>query len=69
MTAFSLQEIHNKMQVLLGQEGSYVDEIYYCPHHPDKGFEGEIPELKYECHCRKPKPGLLLQAAAEFNID
>lgn len=64
-----LQEIHNKMQVLLGQEGSYVDGVYYCPHHPDKGFEGEIAELKCECLCRKPKPGLLLQAAEEFNID
>lgn len=64
-----LQEIHNKMETLLGQEGAYLDAIYYCPHHPDKGFAGERPEYKIICNCRKPKPGLLLQAAQDFNID
>ena len=54
---------------LLGKEGAYIDGIYICPHHPDKGFEGERPEYKFDCDCRKPKPGLLLQAAKEFNID
>jgi len=69
VTVPELREIHNKMETLLGQEGAYVDAIYYCPHHPHKGFEGEIPELKFDCACRKPKPGLLLQAAEDFNID
>ncbi|MGN0531504.1 MAG: HAD-IIIA family hydrolase [Eubacterium sp.] len=64
-----LNEIHNKMETLLGNNGAYVDAIYYCPHHPDKGFDGEIPELKVDCECRKPKPGLLLKAARDFNID
>lgn len=64
-----LQEIHNKMETLLGEQGAYVDAIYYCPHHPHKGYEGERPELKIECDCRKPKPGMLLQAAKDFNID
>lgn len=64
-----LQQIHNKMETLLGQHGAYLDAIYYCPHHPDKGFPGERPEYKIECNCRKPKPGLLLQAAQDFNID
>lgn len=64
-----LQQIHNKMETLLGNEGAYLDAIYYCPHHPDKGFVGEIPELKIPCDCRKPKPGMLLQAADEYNID
>lgn len=64
-----LQEIHNKMETLLGEQGAYVDAIYYCPHHPHKGYEGERPELKIECDCRKPKPGMLLQAAKNFNID
>lgn len=63
-----LQEIHNKMETLLGEQGAYVDAIYYCPHHPHKGYEGERPELKIECDCRKPKPGMLLQAAKDFNI-
>lgn len=64
-----LQNIHNKMETLLGNDGAYVDAIYYCPHHPHKGFEGEIPELKFDCECRKPKPGMLLKAAEDFNID
>lgn len=64
-----LHEIHRKMETLLGKDGAYIDGIYICPHHPDKGFEGERPEYKIDCDCRKPKPGLLLQAAKEFNID
>lgn len=64
-----LEEIHNKLETLLGQEGAYLDGIYYCPHHPDKGFAGERPELKIGCSCRKPKPGMLLKAAQDFNID
>ena len=64
-----LDQIHNKMETLLGAEGAYLDAIYYCPHHPDKGFEGEVVELKINCDCRKPKPGMLLRAAHDFNID
>lgn len=64
-----LQEIHNKMETLLGAEGAYLDGIYYCPHHPQKGYAGEIPELKIDCGCRKPKPGMLLKAAEDFHID
>lgn len=64
-----LNEIHKKMATLLGKDGAYIDAIYICPHHPDKGFEGERPEYKIDCDCRKPKPGLLLQAVKDFNID
>jgi D-glycero-D-manno-heptose 1,7-bisphosphate phosphatase len=64
-----LNEIHNKMETLLGWRGAYVDDIFVCPHHPDKGFEGERLEYKIECDCRKPKPGLLLQAAEKYNIN
>lgn len=64
-----LEEIHNKMETLLGKEGAYLDAIYFCPHHPHKGYEGERPELKFDCNCRKPKPGMLLKAAQDFNID
>ena len=69
VTVPQLEEIHNKMETLLGFEGAYIDGLYYCPHHPHKGFEGEISELKFDCECRKPKPGMLLKAAEEFNID
>lgn len=69
VTREELDEIHNKMETLLGEQGAYLDAIYYCPHHPDKGFAGEIPELKIDCACRKPKPGMLLRAALDLNID
>lgn len=64
-----LQIIHDKMETELGKVGAFVDAIYVCPHHTDKGFEGERLEYKCNCDCRKPKPGLLLQAAKDFNID
>ena len=64
-----LDEIHNKMETLLGKDGAYIDGLYYCPHHPHKGYEGERPELKIECECRKPKPGMLMKAAEDFNVD
>ena len=64
-----LDEIHRKMKTLLGREGAYLDDIYYCPHHPDKGFEGEVPELKIVCNCRKPKTGMIDAAALKYNID
>ena len=64
-----LQEIHNKMETLLGEQGAYVDAIYFCPHHPHRGYVGERVELKIDCDCRKPKSGMLLQAAKDFNVD
>lgn len=69
VTREQLREIHDKMETLLGQAGAYVDAIYYCPHHPHRGYPGEIPELKIDCDCRKPKPGMLIQAAKDYNID
>lgn len=64
-----LHNIHNKLKTLLGEEGAFVDDIFYCPHHPDKGFEGEVPELKFDCECRKPKTGMIDEAVEKYNID
>ena len=64
-----LGEIHKKMQTLLGNNGAYLDAVYICPHHPHSGYEGEIKELKIDCDCRKPKPGMLVKAAEDYNID
>ncbi len=69
VTFEGLDDIHNKMETLLGEEGAYLDAIYFCPHHPDSGFAGEVENLKIDCSCRKPKPGMFLQAAKDFNID
>lgn len=65
----ALQEIHNALETQLGEQGAYVDAIYFCPHHPDRGFSGERPEYKVVCDCRKPTPGMLLKAAKDFHID
>ncbi len=64
-----LAEIHTKMETELGKEGAFIDGLYFCPHHTDKGFPGERPEYKCDCICRKPKTGLFLQASIDFNID
>lgn len=64
-----LLEIHNKLETLLGENGAFLNRIYYCPHHPHKGFDGEIAELKTECNCRKPKTGMFSTASEDFVID
>jgi histidinol-phosphate phosphatase family protein len=64
-----LQNIHNKLETLLGNEHAFLDRIYFCPHHPEKGFPGERPELKIRCDCRKPGIGMIRQAVADLNID
>ena len=69
VTLGGLETIHNKMETLLGMEGAYLDGIYFCPHHPHSGYDGEIKELKIDCDCRKPKSGMLLNAAHDLNID
>lgn len=68
ITEVELRKIHNKMDTLLGAEGAYIDRLYYCPHHPDSGFENEILDLKYKCECRKPNTGMLLKAEYDLNI-
>lgn len=57
-TEQTLSEIHAKLERLLAEHDAHVDAIYHCPHHPDDG-----------CSCRKPEPGMLLQAAEEHGID
>lgn len=64
-----LDDIQKCLDTRLGEKGAYIDGAYYCPHHSDSGFEGEVRELKFRCRCRKPEPGMILQAAAEHNID
>ncbi len=64
-----LDYINAKLETELGKEGAYLDDIFICPHHKDKGFEGEIKELKFNCRCRKPETGLIYEAAKSYNID
>jgi D,D-heptose 1,7-bisphosphate phosphatase len=64
-----LREIHKKMEWMVGWMGGFFDGIYFCPHHPVSGFEGEVSGLKIECSCRKPGIALFEKAVADFNID
>ena len=68
-TIEGLNYIHAKMETLLGRQGAYLNDIFFCPHHPDKGFKGENPLYKIDCNCRKPKPGMIYTAAKRYNID
>jgi D,D-heptose 1,7-bisphosphate phosphatase len=68
-TLEELDYIHAKLETLLGAEHAYLNDIYICPHHPDGGYPEERKEYKIKCNCRKPAPGLLLQAAKDWNID
>jgi len=58
-----VERAHERLRALLAREGAVLDGIYYCPHHPQAG-----PDPR-ECNCRKPHPGMLLQAAHELELD
>jgi D,D-heptose 1,7-bisphosphate phosphatase len=68
-TEDGLRIIHNKLDTVIGESHAKLDGLYYCPHHPHGGFPEENPAYKVDCHCRKPKPGMLLDASRDFNID
>lgn len=63
-----LRRIHASLDAKLGAHGAFVDALYFCPHHTDAGFAGEVRELKIDCGCRKPKTGLVEQAACDLNL-
>jgi histidinol-phosphate phosphatase family protein len=63
-----LKQIHNKLETIVGSDGAFIDRIYYCPHHPDKGFKGEIESLKVKCNCRKPASGMIDKAVIDLNL-
>ncbi len=67
-TEEDIQAIHRRMETLLGTDKAWLDGIYYCPHHPDKGFPEENPKYKIDCDCRKPRTGMFRKAAEDFNI-
>jgi D,D-heptose 1,7-bisphosphate phosphatase len=67
-TDADVQNIHRKMETLLAQRQAWLDAVYYCPHHPHKGFPEENPSYKIDCDCRKPKTGLFKRAIEHFNI-
>ncbi len=60
-----VREINQTLLYRFTAEGARIDAIYYCPHHPDFGE----PHYRRNCNCRKPEPGMFLQAAEEHEID
>lgn len=68
----TLEEIHminDKLKHLLAEQDAYIDDIYLCPHHPDKGYPEENPKYKIVCDCRKPNIGMIEQAKRKYDID
>lgn len=61
----ALDRLHAHLRRLLAGAGIVLDAIYFCPHHP----QGSVPRLAVECDCRKPAPGMLLQAANDLDLD
>ena len=64
-----LKKIHAKLDHDLGLNNAYIDKIYICPHHPDKGFSGEVEDLKIKCNCRKTQNKLIDRAVKELQIN
>ena len=58
-------EVHARIDALLSEEGAFVWRYYHCPHHPSEG----VAPYRVECACRKPRPGMLHTAAADFGLD
>ena len=69
ITEADVERTHARMDTLLGEQRAYVDDIFYCPHHPEAGFPGERKELKIACDCRKPGIGMIRQAVERYNVD
>lgn len=65
-TIAQMEQLHEHMNQELARVGAHIEKFYYCPHHQK---EGVLPEYVKDCDCRKPKPGMLLQAMAEYDID
>ena len=64
-TEETVREINRYIQESLAKQGALIDKTYYCPHH----IEGTVEEYMKECHCRKPNPGMIKEAAGEYDID
>lgn len=64
-----VRRFHRKMQTLLGERGAYLDDIVFCPHHPDKGYPEENPAYKIPCTCRKPGTGMIDEMIEKYNLD
>ena len=69
ITFDDLDAILGRLEAQLADHGGILDRIYVCPHHPERGFPGEVPALKIRCECRKPGALLFRRAMEELPID
>ena len=69
MTEEAHQRVRAKMDSLLGEQGAFVDDYFYCPHHPETGFAGEVAHLKVLCDCRKPGNAMAREASERHGLD
>lgn len=60
-----IDRVHDRLRQMLAESGARLDAIYYCAHHPEVG----APPYRRDCDCRKPRPGLLLRAAEDLDLD
>jgi D-glycero-D-manno-heptose 1,7-bisphosphate phosphatase len=60
-----IHQVHDTLQRWMTEQGARLDGIYFCPHHPREG----VPPWRQDCDCRKPRPGLILRAAREHDVD
>lgn len=68
VTEFDMRAIHARLDHLLGERHAFLNGLYLCPHHPDRGFPGEVAALKICCDCRKPATGLIDRAVRDMRI-
>lgn len=72
ITEEELNTVHKRMVKEFVRKGAWIDAIYYCPHHPET-YHQDVPnwarKYRVDCNCRKPKTGLLDQAAKDFSLD
>jgi histidinol-phosphate phosphatase family protein len=61
--------VQAQLECILLEQGAYLDDFRFCPHHPVAGFDGEIEELKIECVCRKPSIGMFTDLSDKHGID
>lgn len=68
-TIDDIEKVHKRLETELGKQGAFLDAIYYCPHYPEIEIGIQRNEFNIDCDCRKPKPGLLIRASKDMNID
>ena len=69
ITEVQLNSLHEELKKYLQSHGAYVDDIFYCPHHPGENLVKYDKKYIKQCSCRKPKPGMLIEAAEKHHID